>query len=120
MAVQQARLPGGVVSIDQTDAMWHVAWFAAVSAVAFLVPLTFSSGLGLNHDLYLFIYFAVTLTALAAYLSASGTDLASYLSTRWQWSLAVGAVASAFVVWSVIARLDSTPHPDGAYFIFEI
>jgi hypothetical protein len=35
-------------------------------------------------------------------------------------SIGIGAVAAAFVVWSVLARIDSTPHPTGLYIVFEI
>jgi hypothetical protein len=32
----------------------------------------------------------------------------------------LGIAAGAFVVWSVLGRIDSTPHPTGVYFVFEI
>jgi hypothetical protein len=97
-----------------------LAWFAAVSAVSFLVPLVFSSVLDLHHDLYLLIYFATTLSALAAYVTACHIDLVEQLRARSQLSLGVGVAAAAFVVWSVLARIDSTSHPTGFYFVFEI
>ena len=117
MAVQQARLTGVTAP---SSALWHGTWFVAVSALAFLVPFIFSSTLELHHDLYLLIYFAVTLAALGIYATASGADVVEYFRARWQWSLGIGVLAAAFVVWSVLGRLDSTPHPDGLYFGFEI
>lgn len=101
-------------------ATWHLTWFAIVSAVSFIIPFTLTSMADIHHDLYYLIYFSVTLLLLTVYVRASGVDVATWLSTRWQWSLAIGAVAAAFVVWSVLARIDSTPHPDGAYFVFQI
>jgi len=32
----------------------------------------------------------------------------------------LGVASGAFVTWSVLGRIDSTPHPSGAYFAFEI
>lgn len=98
----------------------HGAWFLAVSAIASLVPLIFSSTLELHHDLYYLIYFTVVGAALGAYVRLNGVDLSSIVRKSWKLSLAVGAASTAFVVWSVLARLDSTPHPEGLYFAFEI
>lgn len=100
--------------------MVHAGWFVGVSILAFLVPLLFSSILDLHHDLYLLIYFGLVLTALVGYLAASDVPATSFLRERWQLSLALGVLAGAFVVWSVLGRIDSTPHPEGAYFAFEI
>jgi hypothetical protein len=97
-----------------------VAWFAVVGALAFLVPFIFSSTLDLQHDLYYLVYFSVTLAAVAAYVSASHINVIERLKQRWQLSVGVGVLSAAFVVWSVLGRIDSTPHPTGAYFAFEI
>lgn len=120
MALHHARFSGNVAPIGATSAVRHMAWFVAVSIVAFLVPFIFSSSLDVNHDLYYLIYFAVTLAVLAAYANVSSISLTTYFSARWRWSVGIGALAGAFVVWSVLGRLDSTPHPDGLYFAFEI
>jgi hypothetical protein len=32
----------------------------------------------------------------------------------------LGLASAAFVTWSVLGRIDPTPHPSGAYFAFEI
>ncbi|MFN8066990.1 MAG: hypothetical protein U0P82_19515 [Vicinamibacterales bacterium] len=39
-----------------TDRLQHLTWFAGVSVVAFLVPLVFSSWLGLQHDAHYLVY----------------------------------------------------------------
>jgi predicted secreted protein len=118
MAVLSRRLEGFALNPD--SAVWHLTWFAAISAVAFLLPFTLTSVLDLHHDVYYFVYFTATLLLLRAYVNASGIDILARLRSRWQASLAIGVVVSAFVVWSVLARIDSTPHPDGLYFAFEI
>jgi hypothetical protein len=50
----------------------------------------------------------------------SDVSITEYVRERWKLSLGVGVLAAVFVVWSVVGRLDSTPHPEGAYFAFEI
>lgn len=58
---------------------------------------------------------------LAAYvrLSSLGFVLADQIRMRCRSSLVLGMAASAFVVWSVLARIDATPRPTGLYFAFE-
>lgn len=120
MAVLSRRLPGSVAPISSGTVSWHLTWFAGVSAVSFLVPFTFSSLLSLQHDVYYLIYFAAALSMLSAYVVASGIDLWGRLRARWQWSVAIGLISTAFVVWSVLAGVDGTRHPTGLYFGFEI
>ncbi|HEY7269529.1 MAG TPA: hypothetical protein VH951_06855 [Dehalococcoidia bacterium] len=91
-----------------------------MSFVAFLVPFLFSSILDLQHDVYYFLYFAIILGALAAYIEANQVDVVGVFTRNWKLSLGIGVASAAFVVWSVLGRLDSTPHPHGAYFAFEI
>lgn len=94
-------------------------WFSAGGAIAFLTPFVLTSVLDLHHDLYYGIYFAVAIGFVASYVRASGTDIRGLLLASWQWSLAIGAFAAAFVVANVLSR-DSTPHPGGVYFAFSI
>lgn len=96
----------------------HLAWFAAGTAVGFAVPWLFTSVLGLHHDLYYAVYFTIALAFLAAYVRASGFDVAAMFRENWRWSLALGVPAAAFVVANVLAQ-DSTPGPEGAYAVFE-
>jgi hypothetical protein len=120
MSVNQAGFSPGLSGIRLYPATIHLVWFGAISAVSFLVPQVFSSVLDLHHDVYYLIYFATILSALSAYVRACHIDLAEQLRARWRLSLALGAAAAAFVVWSVLGRIDSTPHPTGLYFVFEI
>jgi len=96
------------------------AWFAGVSAIVFLVPLVFSSWLQLHHDVYYLVYFAIVAAVLAMYVQASDINLTDVVARRWKLSLALGIASGAFVTWSVLGRIESTPHPSGAYFAFEI
>lgn len=98
----------------------QIAWFVVIAFVAYLVPYVLTSVLDVQHDLYYLVYFGVALGAVTAYVSATGFEVEQFLRQNWQLSLVVGAVSTAFVVWNVLARNNSTPHPDGAYFSFEI
>jgi hypothetical protein len=101
-------------------ATWHLIWFTGVSAGSFLVPFLLTSVWTLQHDLYYLIYFVTTLSMLAVYVRSSGFDLAERFRSRRRSSLLVGLIAAAFVVWSVLARVDGTPRPAGLYYLFEI
>jgi hypothetical protein len=85
-----------------------------------LIPQVFSSWVELQHDLYYFVYFAAVATTLALYVRATESNVMELLARRWRFSLMVGLLSGAFVVWSVVGRIDSTSHPSGAYFAFEI
>jgi hypothetical protein len=98
----------------------QAGWFIVVSAIAFLVPFVFSSGLELQHDWYYLIYFAVTVATLGAYVRLTQADIRGLFTRNWKLSAVIGAASAAFVVWSVLGRIDSTPHPNGFYFAFEI
>jgi hypothetical protein len=76
--------------------------------------------LELHHDLYYLVYFATTLLVLGAYVRAHDVDVREVFARNLRLSLAAGALAAAFVVWSVLARVESTPHPTGLYYAFEI
>ncbi len=112
---------GYVGRVGESGSPWsQVVWFAGVALLAFLAPFLFASVLELQHDFYYLIYFAVTLSALAAYVRLNAIDVGEVLRQNWKLSVGVGALSTAFVVWSVLAKVDSTPHPTGWYFAFEI
>jgi hypothetical protein len=108
--IPPAALPGFAV---------QAAWYIAGAALVFVVPFLFSSVLDLQHDLYLLIYFAVTGVFLGVYAKATHADAAGLFRRGWKLSLAVGALATVFVVFNVL-RSDATPRPGGAYFGFEV
>jgi len=110
-----------LTSVARTEPrLRQVAWFAGVSAIAFLVPLVFSSWLQLHHDLYYLVYFVIVAVVLATYVRATDIDVSEVIARNWKLSVALGCASGAFVTWSVLGRIASTPHPTGAYFAFEI
>lgn len=98
----------------------HLGWFAVGVVIAFLIPFVFSSALELDHDLYYFVYFLAAAAFLTAYVQATHLDVATLVTRNWRWSLGLGVVASVVLAVAVLNREDSTPHPDGLYFAFEI
>ena len=102
------------------DLVRQLAWFAAVCLVAFLVPYFGVSVLDLQHDLFYLVYFVVTITLVATYVRVEQVDAAVILRRRWGWSLGVGLVLAAFLVFNVFNTEDATARPHGAYFVFEL
>lgn len=98
----------------------HLVWFAAVCAVAFLMPYLGVSVLNLQHDLFYLVYFAVTIAVVASYVRVEHVDVAEIFRRRWRWSLGVGIVLAGFLVFNVFNTSDATPRPHGAYFVFEL
>jgi hypothetical protein len=101
-------------------ARWHLFWFAGISAVSFLLPFLLTSVWQVQHDFYYLTYFVTTISMLAAYVRYSGLDVGDRLRGRRRLSLVIGVASAAFVVWSVLARLEVTPRPAGLYFLFEV
>lgn len=95
-------------------------WFVLGSAVAFVIPYLFTSVWEINHDIYYGIYFAAVAAFLGAFIRSEDVDIRALLSANWQLSFGVGVLAAAFVVMNVLRNEDSTPHPAGLYFAFEV
>jgi hypothetical protein len=102
------------------QAVRQLAWFAAVCAVAFIVPFFGVSALGMQHDAFYLVYFAVTIAMLAGYVRVEQIDLAEVFRFRWRWSLGVGVLLAVFLVFNVFNTEDATTRPHGAYFVFEL
>jgi hypothetical protein len=88
--------------------------------IALLIPYLFSSMLKLQHDVYYLIYFAVVGTLFGVYIARNAIDVRAVLRRGWRLSLLLGALSTAFVLFSVLKPEPATPHPDGAYFGFEV
>jgi hypothetical protein len=101
-------------------ALRHLAWFAVVCAVAFLVPYLAVSVLDLQHDFFYFVYFAVTIALVATYVRVEQVDVGAIFRGRWRWSLGLGVVLAALLVFNVFNTEDATARPHGAYFLFEL
>jgi hypothetical protein len=102
------------------QAIRHLAWFALVCAVAFLIPYLGVSVLDRQHDLFYLGYFAITLALIARYVSVEQVDVAAIFRHRWRWSLGIGALLAIFLVFNVFNTEDATTRPHGLYFVFEL
>jgi hypothetical protein len=102
------------------DVVRHLAWFAVVCVVAFLVPYLGVSVLDLQHDLFYLVYFAVTIALVATYVRVERVDVAAIFRRSWRWSLGLGVLLAVFLVFNVFNTSDATPRPHGAYFVFEL
>jgi fumarate reductase subunit C len=97
----------------------HGIWFAAGSAVAFLVPLVGVTILDLQHDVFYLTYFAAVAALLVAYVRSERVDVRTIAAHAWAWSLALGVVAGVAQMWNVLGEA-ATDRPAGAYFAFEL
>jgi hypothetical protein len=97
----------------------QLRWLAAAAVVSFIVPFVGSSILGLQHDVYLAIYFAAVLGLAWQYVVATELDVRSVLVRNWKPGVALGLVFGFALVWNVFSE-DATPRPDGLYFWFEL
>jgi hypothetical protein len=102
------------------EAVRHLAWFAVVCVVAFLVPYLGVSVLDLQHDVFYLVYFAVTIALVALYAKAEQVDVGEIFRHRLRWSLVLGVVLAAVLVFNVLKTSDATSRPHGAYFVFEL
>ena len=102
------------------EAVRHLTWFAGICVVAFLVPYLGVSVLNLQHDIFYLVYFAVTIGVVGMYVRVERVDVAAVFRRRWRWSLGVGLVLAAFLVFNVLNTEDATARPHGAYFVFEL
>jgi hypothetical protein len=98
----------------------QLVWFAVVCIVAFLVPYLGVSVLGLQHDVFYLVYFAITLALIGSYVRVERVAVAEVFRSRWRWSLGIGVVMAAFLVFNVYNTSDATPRPHGLYFAFEL
>ena len=60
------------VQRDIPEALRHVAWFALVCGVVFLIPYLGVSVLDLQHDVFYLVYFAVTIALVASLQRQAG------------------------------------------------
>jgi len=97
----------------------QLRWYALAAAIGFVVPLGGSSILGLQHDLYLGIYFVAVGALLWAYASATRLDVRAALVRNWKLGVALGVVVGVLLVRNVFSD-NATPHPSGAYYWFEL
>lgn len=97
----------------------QLRWYAVAAVVGFAVPFVGSSVLDIHHDVYLGIYFVAVLALWWAYASATRLDVRSVALRNWKLGVALGLVFGFALVRNVLSE-DSTPHPDGVYYWFEL
>ena len=94
-------------------------WFAAATVVSFAVPFISSSVLGLQHDIYLGIYFVAVLVGFGVYATATGLDVRRTVRRHWKLGVALGVVVGLALVRNVFSE-KATPRPHGGYYVFEL
>jgi hypothetical protein len=97
----------------------HLLWFAGGVVLGFAIPYIFTSLLDLQHDWYLLVYFAGTLTFLSAYARVMRINVPDLFLRSWKPSAAIGLPVGVFLVLGVLSR-DSTDGPEGLYAVFEV
>src|SRR6476469_3397773 len=82
----------------------QLRWLAGAAIVGFLVPFVGSSRLGLQHDIYLGVYFVTVLGLCAAYAVATGLDLRETFARHWKLGVALGLVFGVALVRNVLSE----------------
>jgi len=75
----------------------QLRWLAGAAVSGFAVPFLGSSVLGLQHDLYLGIYFVTVLGVFSAYAYATGLDLGATVRRQWKLGVVLGIVVGAML-----------------------
>jgi len=96
-----------------------IGWLAGGAALTFVVSWLGTTVLGLHHDLYYLIYFTFALGYLGWFVTESRVAWRVVLRRNIWWSLGLGALV-AFAVARQIMGGDGTPHPQGAFYGFEL
>ena len=96
-----------------------LGWFAVGAVLSFAVSWIAADLLELHHDLYLLVYFTVLGTFLASFLAHAWTEMRTMLTDNLWWSIGVGAVVGLALIPNVM-REESTTHPSGVFYVFEI
>ena len=116
-APTHVRPRGGAAGISSWAT--QLRWFAVGAVAAFFVPFVFSSVLGLQHDLYLGVYFAFVIGLVGAYVRSNEIDVRVVVKRNWRWGVLLGVVVGVALVRNVFSETE-TARPDGFYFAFEI
>src|SRR6476661_397322 len=77
-------------NVDEQRWTLQLRWFAAAAVVGFAVPFVGSSLLGLQHDVYLGVYFLAVLALCTAYTVGTGLDLRETFTRHWKLGVALG------------------------------
>jgi hypothetical protein len=106
--------PSGAHSVS---ARRHLAWLLGGMAVAFLVPFVVADQLGLQRDIYFFVYVAAVAGLFLGWARDTGQSLHEMFTRRWR--LAVGLGVGFACIGAVIASgaEGGSGHPGGIEFI---
>lgn len=96
-----------------------LAWFAGFAVMVFTVPFVVADLLEVHHDLYYLVYGSLVVLYVAVFTARVPCDWRQALRNHLGWSLGIGVVVGAVAVRQVLSD-DSTDHPDGAFFVFEL
>jgi hypothetical protein len=108
----------GGITLDARAAQF--VWFVGGAALGFLIPYVFSSLLGLQHDLYYGIYFALVGLFLTAYVRTTGVSVRDTFTRSLPLTLVLGLIIAGLEVMNILRTSPVTAHPAGAYFGFEL
>ncbi|MEO8457834.1 MAG: hypothetical protein ABI559_08485 [Chloroflexota bacterium] len=102
----------------QSSVRTQSTWFGIGLMLSFLVPYVFTSLTEVHHDIYYALYFSIVAAFLTLYVRETKLDVAALFTRAWKWSLGIGFLSTAFVVFNVYSR-DATDGPGGLYAVFE-
>ena len=98
----------------------QLVWFVGGALLGFLIPYLFSSLLGLQHDLYYALYFALVGLFLTAYVRTTGVSVRGTFTRGLPLTVVVGIIIAGLEVTNILRTSPVTAHPTGAYFGFEL
>lgn len=93
-----------VEAASSTATPAHLGWIPVGAGIGFLASFVFGDLLRLPVDLYYLAYFTSVLGFVAFYVSRTGLDVASWVSRRWGWGLALGVLGGAVLTRGVLAH----------------
>jgi hypothetical protein len=97
----------------------QLRWYAVAAVVGFGVPFVGSSAVGLQHDVYLAVYFGAVTALTAAYARATRLDWHALVRRNWKPGVLLGVLFGFLLVRNVLSET-TTAHPGGGYFWFEL
>ena len=96
-----------------------LAWFVGFAVMVLAVPFVVADVVELHHDLYYLVYGSLVVLYVAVFMARVPCDWRRALRNNLGLSLGVGVLVGAVAVRQVLSD-DSTDHPDGAFFVFEL
>ena len=95
-----------------------LGWLAGGALLTFAVSWVATEVVELHHDVFYLVYLTCALVYLASFIRA-GAPWRDVMGRHLWWSLTTGVLVGLVVVRQIMI-LDGTPHPGGAFFVFEL